>query len=343
MNDKITIKDVAKKAGVSVSIASFALNNVKGRVSEESKQKVMKAVKELGYVPNHNAKRLRSQNTDCIMLVYSQSFLDEQNASTVAFILGIIKYARKMNKDIIFRTIFPSSNWEKVVETYDELWRSRRFDGIIFLPAFEDFVPDWFFSRLYESGVNLVSVSPDGGPKEYPIIYSNNYFWTQKALDYIVEKGYREIYYIGQRYPDNQRPRRIKAYTDYIENNNIKGSVLEYSSIHRDFGRIERLISPIIDKQQNDIAFLCWNDVDAIIVLEVLSVKYPDRKFRIGVMGHDDIPTARHTNPPLTTIKYPFEEVGIQCVNLIMESVQERSKEIPSIEIDSSIIERKSL
>ena len=79
---KTTIKDVAAHAGVSVTTASFALNNIIGRVNKQTQEKVLKSAKELGYVPNINASKLRKNVSDNIMLIYSQVFLEEQNAST---------------------------------------------------------------------------------------------------------------------------------------------------------------------------------------------------------------------------------------------------------------------
>lgn len=66
---RVTIKDVAKEAGVSCAITSFVLNNVEGRFSEESRQKVMKAVKKLGYVPGFKRQTTADQ---CQQLYYAR-------------------------------------------------------------------------------------------------------------------------------------------------------------------------------------------------------------------------------------------------------------------------------
>lgn len=142
---RVTIKDVAQRAGVSITTASFAINDVKGRVSQEAREKVLAAVKELDYVPDRNAKNLRLSASNTIMLVYSQSYLEEQNASTVKYILSVIQNARQIEKDVLIRTICPTKSWSSAIKSYADLWRSKRVDGIVFLCALDDKVPDRFF------------------------------------------------------------------------------------------------------------------------------------------------------------------------------------------------------
>lgn len=342
-NGRVTIKDVAREAGVSCAIASFALNNVEGRFSEESRCKVMEAVKKLGYVPDLNAKKLRTNVSNCIMLVYSQTFLEEQNASTIQFILDVLRVAKKHGQDVIVRTIRSHKDWQPVKQEYIKLWRSNRADGIIFDCAVDDQVPDEFFSDLYLNyGLNLVEVAHTNTVKDYPIVYADSYLWTQKALDHIVSKGYREIYFITMDYVSFY-PDRVRAYLDYLTQNDVHGSLLQYKTIYREKNEIWDLIQPILDKQQNDLAFLCWNDVDAISVAELLNMKGISRKHRIGIMGFDDLPTTAHTDPPITTVHYPYGEIAESCVKLLEQQRTQRAAIAPNIRLDSRIVERESL
>ena len=340
---RVTIKDVAKEAGVSCAITSFVLNNVEGRFSEESRQKVMKAVKKLGYVPDLNAKQLRTNVSNCIMLVYSQTFLEEQNASTLQFILDVIRVTKKRGQDVIIRTIHSHRDWQPVKQEYIKLWRSKRADGIIFDCAVDDQVPNEFFSDLYQNyGVNLVEVAHTNMVRDYPTVYADSYLWTQKALDHIVSKGYSEIYFIAMDYVSFY-PDRVRAYLDYIKQHDICGDLLQYKTIYRDKNEIWSLMEPILKRQQKDLAFLCWNDVDAISVAELLNMKNISKKFRVGIMGFDDLPTAAHTNSPITTVHYPYQEIAESCVRLLEQQREDRSTTAPSICLNSRIIERESL
>lgn len=340
---RVTIKEVAERAGVSVTTASFAINDVKGRVSKEAKEKVLAAVRELDYVPDRNAKSLRLSSSNTIMLVYSQSYLEEQNASTVKYILSVVQMARKIEKDVLIRTIRPAGDWEAAAESYANLWRSNRVDGIVFLCALDDRVPDQFFSTLYNKhDVNLVNVSFTGAQKDYPIVYIDEYSLTWDAMNYAVSKNYREIYYVVLD-SNEDISQKTRAYKDYIAQNDVKGHLLSYHSIYRNKYDIMNLIRPILDEQHNDIAFVCWNDVDAISVLEAVQMLSAHPGYRIGVVGFDDLPTAQHTNPPLTTIRYPFDEIGYQCIQVLEEQKKHKNQVPPNIRVETQIIERESL
>ena len=102
-------------------------------------------------------------------------------------------------------------------------------------------------------------------------------------------------------------------------------------------------MEPILKRQQKDLAFLCWNDVDAISVAELLNMKNISKKFRVGIMGFDDLPTAAHTNPPITTVHYPYQEIAESCVRLLEQQREDRSTTAPSICLNSRLIERESL
>lgn len=344
---KITIKDVAAHAGVSVTTASFALNNVTDRVNKQTQIKVLKSAEELGYVPNINASKLRKSVSDSIMLVYSQVFLEEQNASTTQFILNTIQTAKKYNKDVIIRAFKPYDDWNKMIQSYARLWLSRKIDGIIFLCSVDDNVPDYVFSKLYnEHKVNLVNATNPSqqinSKKDYPSIHEDLYAATINALNYIEKDGYKTIFYLGMDYKTFY-PLRIQAYLDYIADNKVNGTLLKYNSIYRTKEDIWNLMSPILEKQNSDIAFMCWNDVDAISVLELLQIKEIKSPFRIGVIGYDDLPTAAHTVPTLTTIRNPYDEIAKLCVKTVCEQFKNQRTEPQNIVVNSKFIKRKSI
>ena len=102
---RVTLKDVAKMAGVSPATASFSLNNVKGRVAPEVRQRVLECAELLHYTPNANARKLRTQCSNTYLLVYSESLLLERNASTMLFVAGMISHAAKLGMYVLIRLI----------------------------------------------------------------------------------------------------------------------------------------------------------------------------------------------------------------------------------------------
>lgn len=341
--NRVTIKDVAKQAGVSTATASLALNNAKGRVSEEVKSRIRLVAKELGYTPNYNARNLRGNTNNLILLVYSEYYLNEQNASPMRFIVHLIKMAESSGKHVIVRTIKKGIDWDKETDVYINLWNSSQFDAIIFMPAVEDKMTDQFFEELYyRHGVNLIEVSPEVGGKKHPVVYTDHYFYMQQALEYVERKGYKNIYYVCMDYGDTP-PLKVRAFLDYIGQKHINGDVLKYHNFYRDKEELEELIRPYIENQSEDVAFACWNDVDAINLLEILRLKGYNGSHRIGVIGYDDLNISKYTVPTLTTVYNPYEEIAEKALSYVLKNHEPGKSDPEQISVLGYIIERDSL
>jgi LacI family transcriptional regulator len=335
----ITIKDVAKNAGVSITIASFALNNVKGRVSEELRQKVLEVADKLGYIPNAAARNLRVKTSNTIAVVYDESFLDEKNSSTMQFISGVIKYANEKGKDTLVKLINCETGLKQAGEEYKKLWASQRVEGLILLVSE---VNEEFLQKMTTQGINFVIIPPLKKLKEYNTVFIDNFSIMKKAIQYIYEKGYYEIYFLTLEMLDMTE--REIGYKATREELGLRGSSLYYHSRFRGKREVWELIKQPIENRKGKIAITCWNDVDAISVIEVLQeqgIKVPEE---VGVMGFDDIPASEHTYPPLTTIRQPFEQMAERAVDLLLENYENKEDvKIQTIEVPGYIVERKSI
>ena len=335
---KVTIKDVAREAGISVTIASFALNNVKGRVSSEVRQKVLDCAKRLGYTPNTFAKNLRNKNSNTIALVYDQSYLEERNASTLQFVTGAIKRAKEKGKDVLIKLIDMESEIQNTFDEYVELWVSQRVDGIIFQCSGNE---EGLIKRMREENVNFVVIPSVKKLSGADSVYIDNYRLMKEGVDYIFKKGYTEIYYLTMKNSD--MPERELGFADAIKELKINGRQLYYTSRFRGKEELWELLKDIVKDRNGKIAIACWNDVDAINVIEILQSKGIRIPGEIGVMGFDDIPASEHTYPTLTTIRQPFDEMARSAVDILISNHKRSNDEIQCVEIEGMIIERQSI
>lgn len=335
---KTTIKDVAKEAGVSLAITSFAMNNVKGRVSEDVRQRVLEAAERLGYTPNVSARNLRGKSSGSIALVYNQEFIDERNSSTMQFVSSAVKYAKEKGKDVLLKLMDPKVSIDDFNEEYIKLWASNRVDGIIFQHCVFD---PAYITKLNNQKVNYVLVHENIVSKECNSVFINNYNLIQKGIEYINSMGYDEIYYLTQRnFPKSDRE---IAYLETMKEHGLKGQVLNYESIFRGKGEIWELLSSVIPDRGKRIAIACWNDADAINVIDILHSKGISIPERVGVMGFDDIPASEHTYPPLTTIRQPFDEMARVSVEILEKTFREGGEVPVQTEIEGCIVERSTI
>lgn len=336
---KITLKDVARDAGVSVTIASFAINNVKGRVSAELQQRVLESSKKLGYIPNSTARNLRTNNINTIVLMYDQSYLEERDASPLQFVAGALKHATDNGKDILLRLIDSNKGWENAVIDCKELWMSKKAEGIIFLTSNLDSI---HLNQLKDYGVNFVVIPPVEKIDGFNSVYIDNFNLMSKGMELINKKGYKEVYFLTMK---NEKPsEREKGFQNALKKLNMAGKALYYEHSYRGKGELWELLKDPIENKRDKIAIACWNDVDAINVIDILhsmNIKIPDE---VGVLGFDDLPSSEHTQPPLTTIRQPFDEMARIAVDLIIKGQKEaKQQSYKCVDAGGVLIERASL
>lgn len=329
---KVTIKDVAKKAGVSISIVSFALNNVEGRVSEKVKQKVVTCANELGYVPNNFARQMRRKKSNTIALVYPKSHFEERNSGTVELVALVCKYASLKGLDVMIK-LFDEDNQQDFENECLELFQSQKIDGMI---IYSNIVNDTFLNNFKNRNVNFVHITEKKPLDEINSIYLDNYNMTYNGVKFINSKGYYEIYYLYAK--TGVIHNRVSGYQAAINDLKIQGEVIYYPNPYRQKEDIWNAIKDIVINKKNKIAIFCWNDIDAINVLELLAIHKINVPEDVGVMGVDDLIIGEHISPKLTTFKQPFDEIA----RLSIETLQ-NSETPKSVELNAVIIERESI
>ncbi len=323
---KITIKDVAREAGVSISTVSNALNNV-NVLNPDTKEKVLEAARKLNYTPNLNGRNLKAQATGVLGLF-----------------LGAIRgpYYGELS-DSIYRAcqeggyeleIFLSSEPSHIIANI----LGHRVDGAIILNSAigdrqaetlkSQKIPTVYIDRILvgEKSSSVVFDSRSGG---------------EQAARFLLELGHKKFMYMeGAR--DNYDNKERKE--GFLAGLKKAGIVVEDDYILR--GDFERTISydsvlEFVDsgKPLPDAIF-APNDVSAIGVLEALrdtGVKVPEQ---VSVIGCDDIETSRLVSPSLTTIRTFFEKQGTIAVEQLIRMIKGESGKL--ITINGRIIPRDS-
>lgn len=344
MTKRVTIKDVAKDAGVSITTASFALNNVKGRVSDEIRKRVLESADRLHYTANNNARSLRTDDSRTIMFVFSKEYLIERTSSYMASLSGCVEYAERMGRGILLELIDIDMSMEEQVERFLRIWKSRRVNGMIFQCYFEDDRDDQFYRKLYQSGVNLVNISRIGNSSDYPCVFLEEFQITRDQVRFAVQKGYRTLYYLCRKH--RQLGIRERGFLDEVEGEGVRGELLHYTSINCTEEELWEVVAPIVTSVAERIAILCWSDMDAVLLMNVLQkhgIAVPDQ---VGVMGFDDIPMAEYVVPKLTTVTQPFAEMARHALEILDRAEQtglSSDRLIERINVSGEIVERESM
>ena len=313
---RVTIKDVANDAGVSITTASFAINNRTGRISEAAKEKVLASAEKLGYVPNINARNLRTNNSNTYMLVYDEGYLLERNASTLQFVAGAVKYSARREKDLLLRTIPRITNGVQAAEDFMRIWNAKHVDGVIFQIGEENRKETYkFYEYLSDKKINFVVISPNGKLDDFPSVYIDDHQLMEEAIAYIYSKGYRYVYHLTRK--TELKFEKEIGFLNAVQMLRLQGECVYYNSEVRNEEDIWNAVKDTVMNREGRIAFACWNDVDAIYLLKVLHKHNISVPGEVGVMGFDDIPASEYTTPPLTTVRQPFEEMAFKAIEVL--------------------------
>lgn len=336
--NRVTSRDVAKMAGVSRTTVSLVLNNVQGiQISPETRQKVIQAANELGYVPDATAQALVSRRTKAIGLVLTRTY---HHIATDAFlpkiISGLLTTARQHNVRILIDWV----ETQHQESAYFELARAKRIDGMILsTPRLNDSA----IKALESADIPTVLMGSVAG-STLPYVDVDNVQAAEKAVSFLLNLGHREIACISNAPPEyTAAPERVQGFRNALSKAGI--AVNERLICYADFTPESgyRCMQALLQSGERFTAAFVASDnvaIGAKAALREAGLRIPDD---ISLMGFDDIPWAMYSDPPLTTIRLPAEALAQQACNLLLNLIQEKgSRGNHQVILETELIVRKS-
>jgi LacI family transcriptional regulator len=317
-----TQADVAQVAGVSRATVSYVLNGLtEGRVpiSDETRQRVLDAIEDLGYEPDARAQALRSGSTKTIALIIP----DLRNPHFCEYATGIGEAARASGYHLLlFNTTLDD---EYAVDIFKDLAR-RRFDGLIlassFILASDDAKST--LARIQKRGLPVVELSENYGVDSAAADYREV---TKEVMTYLLSLGHRRIgmiYGVGGHELAEDRLQPYRASLDTAEIPFDSDLVVECGPTIEDGYQAAR---KLLERASRPTAIIAINDVLAIGALRAaadLEIRVPND---LSVVGYDDIPMANYLFPRLTTVTKDAYTLGIQAFEILLARM--RNPDIP--------------
>ena len=337
-----TIKDIAKKLGISHSTVSRALSG-SSAVKPETAEKIKQMAAEMDYMPNLAARGLVKGKSEAIAFIstrfaapFISNVLDsfEQRAFyTSRYVHGISPYSTRNEeamKEMLLKRIL----------------RGKMADAVVMLtikPLPED-VADY-----NRAGVPMVLI--ENRMKGAHSITINNLSGAERAVTYLLDKGRGNVgLVVGETVQPPSREANAAAverrlgYISAIEKKGLHAKDSMTEVIHAyTYQEGKKALDNILKKNpKTDAVFCAAGDIVAMGILEranELKISIPDD---LAVIGFDDVLAARHLNPPLTTVRQPLEEIGVMAFDMTVDAIDGRIKGDKNITIDPELIIRKS-
>lgn len=309
----VTIRDIAKKAGVSVSTVSRTLNNYND-VSPQTRQKVIQIAHELNYFPNAVAKSLVQKKTHTIGMFFGNKI---NSGFDHPFFLDVISAVREVvgnaGYDLL---IFTNKNKERA--TYTTLCRERSVDGVLLLLTGEGKKRTEQLIELQESGIPCIAIDIPLEGRKCTYVESDNYAGAKMAMQHLLTLGHRKIAFIGGDEISKTSFDRLRGYQDALMESRIgfDPSLVRLGYFSREKAR--QAAAELIAAHPRITAFFAASDVMACGVVEAMNQHHLQVPADVSVVGFDDSKEAEHCRPPLTTVRQQKYELGREAARLLL-------------------------
>ncbi len=311
---KTTLKDIAKHLNLSVTTVSRALAGYSD-VAESTRQRVMQAAEEMGYVPNATARRLQKGRTDTIGLIvptYRSRFSDPFFAE---FLAGIGNLIVQYEFDLLVSTRPPGND---ELEAYQRMVTERRVDGLIIMTTRPQ---DERIAYLLKSGFPFVSFGRSDLEPEFPYLDVDGEHGMQTLTQHMIDLGHQRIAYISAPYNVMYAMHRLEGYKKALAENNIPfdKSLVSIGDLTKDDG--QKIGKSLLDHENGPTAIICCNDWMASGVISAARKLNIHVGKDVAIAGFDDIPLAEFTHPPLTTIRQPAYQAGVRVSEMLIRLI----------------------
>jgi len=309
---KVTMKDVATLAGVSMMTVSRVLNNDK--VSRITYKRVMDAVEQLNYRLNVSARSLSGSQSYLLGFFYDNSL----GSYISQYLIGVLKRCNELGYHLVLESC--SFDAEDVVEAVERLTRRYALDGIILPPPMSESKP--LLDALDAANLRYVRVGPGSDLERAPYVTIDDYQAAFAMTEHLIENGHRDIGFIKGDFRQGVAAIRYRGFIDALAHHGLKEN--PQLVVEGDFNFASGLQAgeKIIAAQVPVTAIFSSNDDMASGLLWALAkhgLKVPDD---VAVAGFDDTTIARSVWPPLTTVRQPIDEMSARSVDLLMESIK---------------------
>ena len=332
----MNIKDIARLAGVGVSTVSRVINEHPD-VKDETREKILKIIKESNYIPNNSARILKKNNTNNIGVLVKGVFNP--------FFAEMINIIGNRINEAGYTMILQQNDYatEDDVDNLIAFVKEKRLQGIICLGGNFLNINDESFQFL-DIPVVLTSVNTlsKESKSKFSSIGIDNVLAAKASIQYLIDKGHRNIgILLGEKNDVGISGLRLEGYKKALEENNIPYSEENVFIGDYDYSGAYRVTKEIINNRKDITAIFSISDIMAVGAAKSVI----DQGLKVGedisIMGFDGMDISKYYNPGITTVKQPKKNMANNSIDLLL-ALLAKKEEHKHIIFETKIIERES-
>lgn len=316
-NSTVTIRDVARRAGVSIATVSYVLN-ANAPISEATRARVLAAAAELGYRPSAIARSLRAQESRIIGYSWHHSPLDRWHPILDPFLYSIAQAAEARGYHIL---TFTQPVDDACRLPYQELMLTGRVDGFILSETNRD---DPRIRYLLDRDFPFVAFGRANEDWDFPYVDVDNTAGIRMAVEHLIERGHRRIAVLAWPEDSLTGQYRLQGYMEAMDDARLPVAPEWVIRTENDEAAGREAMHALLNlpPDRRPTAVVTMSDLMAIGAMNALHAVglMPGRD--IAVVGYDDVPMAQYLHPPLTTVRQPIAEVGERVVHMLLALIR---------------------
>lgn len=312
----VTLKDLAMKLGLSITTVSRALSGY-SEVAESTRQRVLAAADEMGYVPDVTARRLQKGRTDTLGFVipthgprFSDPFFSE-------LLAGMGNEASRCNFDLLVSTRPPDSLEEQAA--YRRMVEGRLVDGMFVVRTR---VEDWRISYLAKIGLPFVCFGRSDLDLDFAYVDEDGRRGLELVTQHLLDLGHRRVAFISAPQSLMFCRSRWSGFEAVLKRNgeNLPAEYHVAGDLTQQGGF--QAMNQLLDLSPQPTAVVACNDLMALGAISAAQKRGLVVGRDIAVTGFDDIPLAEHSHPSLTTVRQPVYDIGCLTCEMLVRLVQ---------------------
>lgn len=328
----MSIKKVATIAGVSIATVSRFFNNP-NQVSQQTRQKVEQAIKCINYTPNALAQNLRRGKTGLIIVVIPQ-------VSSPIY-ETILKQLTQKAKDNNYHLLVKEAEFNSLpLDYYQQMVRCKQADGFILLAGLSDRHP-------IEGGKQLPIVlacephSLENSANQLPCITIDYQHAARDATEYLIQLGHTELAFISHNHPTLTITEQQAGFQKAMLNAGLSPSESITGASDPTLS-VRQKLQKLLDTTPKISAILCSDDETAIELLHCVKTRGLKVPKDISIMGFNNVRYTEMTDPTLTTINQPMDDIGREAMDALLGLIDNKPCPTPTKKLKHSIVVRSS-
>jgi DNA-binding LacI/PurR family transcriptional regulator len=327
-----TIRDVARKAEVSVATVSRVINSP-SRVRPSTREKVLEAMEQCHYVYNAVAGSLSARKTAMLGVVVPTI----TNPIFATITKGIQDYARRNGySTMLGNTDYDESNELRLIN----LFKEKRIDGVIFNGPWRS---EPLILNMKSVNLPFVITWQKVKDKEVSFVAFDNFGSAYRSIEYLIGLGHHRIAMIAGRFSLSERAHmRWQAYRKCLRDHDLGYDAKLVLEKRYSFSEGKQAMAYLLDLPSPPSAVFCGNDVlaiGAIVEAKGRGLRIPED---LSVAGFDDMEISAFYDPPLTTVAVPAYEMGRMAAKILIEDLRGESQGPQQYVLEANLIVRGS-